>query len=413
MSARAVAATDNDTPTYFIDEGSHKYRTELPNLIDDLGLSVYAHRLYTHIKRRAGEGEKGACTAGLRGMAKSCGMSLGMAAKARQELLDLGLVRFHVEIVRHKDGGGRYEVLTVSDVWSANFTFYARREQLKPFASDEARAAAARAHLICFLLERGHQVVRHRPAAKGASPEFWGLEEARALLASFLSDGGVSPHEHPPQGVPPREQGCSPHDTPGVSPGEHKKEPSGRRTSEEDSPPARQRATSSPRPTGAGEGGERRTLRLQDFRDHVEALSKTRAGAWIKDVEAVARSRWKRGKPEPEDEAEVRAFLAGNQLGSVETAMAAPPTSPPARGGMSLAVAKTQVGSIMRAPNAGAPAAIVEQMFSSGQIGEEVKGHLLAWASTLATAPARDPVPAEPSMHRQPQLRVVPAPATP
>ena len=405
MSARAVAATDNDIPTYFIDEGSHKYRTELPNLIDDLSLSVYAHRLYTHIKRRAGEGEKGFCTAGLRGMAKSCGMSLGMAAKARQELLDLGLVRFHVEIVRHKDGGGRYEVLTVSDVWPANFTFYARREQLKPFTSDETRAAAARAHLICFLLERGHQVVRHRPAAKGASPEFWGLEEARSLLASFLSDGGVSPHEHPPGGVPPREQGCSPHDTPGVSPGEHKKEPFGRKTSEEDSPPARQRATSSPRQAEAGEGGERQPLRLQDFRDHVEALSKTRAGAWIKDVEAVARSRWKRGKPEPEDVAEVKAFLAGYQPGSVETATAAPATSTPARGGMSLAVAKVQVGSIMRAPNAGPPAAIVEQMFSSGQISEEVREQLLEWTPTLTTAPAAPGVP------RQPHLHVVPAQA--
>jgi hypothetical protein len=37
----------------------------------------------------------------------------------------------------------------------------------------------------------------------------------------------------------------------------------------------------------------------------------TPAGVWIKDVEAVARSRWKQGKPEPEDAAEVRAFLAG------------------------------------------------------------------------------------------------------
>jgi hypothetical protein len=340
-------------------------------------------------------------------------MSLGMAAKARQELLDLGLVRFNVEIVRHKDGGGRYEVLTIADVWPANFTFYARREQLKPFASDESRATAARAHLICFLLERGHQVVRHRPVVKGASPEIWGLEEARALLASFLSDGGVSPHEHPPRGVPPRERGCSPHDTPGVSPGEHKKEPSGRRTSEEDSPPARQRATSSPRPAGDGEGGERQPLRLQDFRDHVEALSKTRAGAWIKDVEAVARSRWKRGKPEPEDVAEVRAFLAGNQPGSVETAATAPAAATPTRGGMSLSVARTQVASIMCAPNAGPPAAIVEQMFSSGQIGEKVKGELLEWAATLETAPARDSAPAAPGVPRTARLHVVPASAVP
>lgn len=248
MSTNPARATDNDIPTYFIDEGSHKFRTELPNLIDDLGLSVYAHRLYTHIKRRAGADDNGSCTAGLRGMAKSCGMSLGMAAKARQELLDLGLIRFRVEIMRHKDGGGRYEVLTVADVWPANFTFYARREQLKAFASDEARAAAARAHLICFLLERGHQVVKHRPKVKGAPPEIWGLEEARAYLATFLSDGGVSPHEHPPGGVLPRERGCSPHETPGVSPREHKKEPPERKTNEEHTHTARTRAAPARRP---------------------------------------------------------------------------------------------------------------------------------------------------------------------
>lgn len=413
MSTNPTRATDSNIPTYFIDEGSHKFRTELPNLIDDLGLSVYAHRLYTHVKRRAGADDNGSCTAGLRGMAKSCGMSLGMAAKARQELLDLGLIRFRVEIVRHKDGGGRYEVLTVADVWPANFTFYARREQLKPFASDEARAAAARAHLICFLLERGHQVVRHRPAAKGASLELWDVEEARAFLATFLSDGGVSPHEHPPGGVPLHERGCSPHDTPGVSPGEHKKKPSGRRTDEETSPPARARAGSSPRPAEAGEGGERQPLRLQDFRDHVEALSKTRAGAWIKDVEAVARSRWKQGKPEPEDVAEVRAFLAGNQPGSLKTAAPAPATATPVRGGMSLAVAKTQVVSIMRAPKAGPPVAIVEQMFSSGQVGQEVRAQLLEWAPTLATAPSLNSASVASSVRRQPHLRVVPGQATP
>jgi hypothetical protein len=78
---------------------------------------------------------------------------------------------------------------------------------------------------------------------------------------------------------------------------------------------------------------------------------------------------------------------------------------------MSLGVAKTQVGSIMRAPNAGPPAAIVEQMFSSGQIGEEVRGQLLEWASKLATASARDSASAVPGVRQQPHLHVVPAQA--
>ena len=142
MSAHPAAVYD--LPTYFIDEGSHKFRTELPNLVDDLGLNIYAHSLYAHVKRRAGD--SGKSTAGLRSMAKACGMSPGSAAKARQELLDLGLIRRRIEIVRHETGGGRYEVLTAADIWPANFTFYERlkRRQLKPLTA-ETRAAAARA----------------------------------------------------------------------------------------------------------------------------------------------------------------------------------------------------------------------------------------------------------------------------
>lgn len=188
MSARS--ATDNDSPTYFIDEGSHKFRTELPNFIDDLGLNVYGHSLYAHIKRRAGDGDNGRCTAGPRGMAKACKMSLGTAAKARQVLLDLGLIRSGVEVVRRTTGGGRYEVLTAADIWPANFTFYERlkRKQPKPLTHD-TRSAAARAHLVCSLLEKGYEVVRHRPQAKGANPELWQIKDARAHLAAFLSDG--------------------------------------------------------------------------------------------------------------------------------------------------------------------------------------------------------------------------------
>lgn len=193
MSAHPAAVYD--LPTYFIDEGSHKFRTELPNLGDDLGLNIYAHRLYAHVKRRAGD--SGKSTAGLRSMAKACGMSPGSAAKACQELLDLGLIRRRIEIVRHETGGGRYEVPTAADIWPANFTFYERlkRRQLKPLTA-ETRAAAARAHLVCFLVEKGHEVVRHRSEAKGASPELWGARRCACSSCIILIGRGVSPCEH-------------------------------------------------------------------------------------------------------------------------------------------------------------------------------------------------------------------------
>jgi hypothetical protein len=389
MSTRPAAATDNDTPTYFIDEGSHKFRTELPNLIDDLGLSVYAHRLYTHIKRRAGEGEKGACTAGLRGMAKSCGMSLGMAAKARQELLDLGLIRFHVEIVRHKNGGGRYEVLTAANVWPANFTFYARRELLKPFASDEARAAAARAHLICFLLERGHRVVRRRPAAKGASPEFWGLEEARGYLATFLSDGGVSPHEHPPRGVSPRERGCSPGDTPGVSPGEHKKEPSGRRTREEHTHTARVRATT-PSAT-AGVCVTKSRFSLEERKAH--AGRHNLGGGWLTNS--------RDGRYDEAIELDIERLAPE----AAETRRRAP-----ADNTMTLSAARVHVRSVLSVGVGTDGAALIDSLLSYGKISAQTGGTLLDELPQLLRQAGR----AMPGARQQlGHVRVVPAPAAP
>ena len=119
MSARPSAA---DAHARIVDESDlRKYRTELPNLIDDLSLSPYAQRLYSHIKRRAGASDGGECKAGLRGMARHCDMSLGKASAARKELLDRGLIR--VERKSAKEGGF-YDSITIVDIWPANFAFY-------------------------------------------------------------------------------------------------------------------------------------------------------------------------------------------------------------------------------------------------------------------------------------------------
>lgn len=75
-----------------IDAGDlRRYRTELPNIIDDMGLSVYAFRLYAHIKRVAGAGD-GRCFQSTRRMAEICCMSVGTARKAKVELVNAGLI---------------------------------------------------------------------------------------------------------------------------------------------------------------------------------------------------------------------------------------------------------------------------------------------------------------------------------
>jgi hypothetical protein len=110
-----------DTPQRVKDEGSlHHYRIELPNLIDDMDMSVYAFRLYAHLKRRAGD--HGDCWEGTRKLAASCRMSLGQVSKAKKELIDLGLIT----ITKRDTPSGPGDEISIIDIWPKNFDTFKR-----------------------------------------------------------------------------------------------------------------------------------------------------------------------------------------------------------------------------------------------------------------------------------------------
>jgi hypothetical protein len=48
-----VSAPDDTTHAIFDEGDLRKYRTEIPNIVDDLALSPHAYRLYGHMKRSA------------------------------------------------------------------------------------------------------------------------------------------------------------------------------------------------------------------------------------------------------------------------------------------------------------------------------------------------------------------------
>lgn len=95
------------------------YRIELPNLIDDLGLSVYAFRLYVHLKRVAED--EGSCWQSARTLADACNMSSGQVSKAKDELEQKQLIARHPKILR----GGIGDDITIVDIWPQNFKCYA------------------------------------------------------------------------------------------------------------------------------------------------------------------------------------------------------------------------------------------------------------------------------------------------
>jgi hypothetical protein len=97
----------------------HKYRIELPVLIDDMDLSVYARSLYIHLKRVAGD--HGSCWESARTLAKACGMSAGQVSKAKDELERHGLIVRNIKSVK----GGIGDDITIVDIWPDTFQRYA------------------------------------------------------------------------------------------------------------------------------------------------------------------------------------------------------------------------------------------------------------------------------------------------
>jgi hypothetical protein len=100
---------------------NHKYRTEIPNLIVDKGLSPYALCLYVHIKRTAGD--KGKCWKSIRTLAKDSGMCRNVVFKAEQELMRHGQIT--ISKVVNKHGGYPCNEIRITDVWDENYRSFA------------------------------------------------------------------------------------------------------------------------------------------------------------------------------------------------------------------------------------------------------------------------------------------------
>lgn len=97
------------------------YRVELPILLDDMNLSVYAFRLYVHLKRVAERSDEGSCWESARTLASACNMSSGQVSKAKDELEQQGLITRHPKVLR----GGIGDDITIVDIWPRNFERYA------------------------------------------------------------------------------------------------------------------------------------------------------------------------------------------------------------------------------------------------------------------------------------------------
>lgn len=95
---------------------NHSNFAMIPNLVDDAGLSVFAYRLYGHLRRVAGD--EGACWKSVRTLSKVCRMSPASVMKARKELLSHGLIECQA---RANQYGGRDLIeIRIIDIWGKN-----------------------------------------------------------------------------------------------------------------------------------------------------------------------------------------------------------------------------------------------------------------------------------------------------
>lgn len=99
----------------------HRYRTEIPNMLLEMDLSVYAMRLYLQIKKIAGD--DGKCFYSTRELAEQCRMGTGSVSRAKQELVDRDLIRVERDSVNDRDN------ITIVDLWPANFAHFARESE--------------------------------------------------------------------------------------------------------------------------------------------------------------------------------------------------------------------------------------------------------------------------------------------
>lgn len=105
-----------------------KWRTELPNMLDELGLDVYEYRLLGHYIRR------GMTYEGSTETARVCNMSRRQVLNKRKSLAERGLIyTCHMsksELIAHKwripddAPDGDYCVVKPLDIWEKNLEYF-------------------------------------------------------------------------------------------------------------------------------------------------------------------------------------------------------------------------------------------------------------------------------------------------
>lgn len=160
-----------------IDESNHKWRIELPNIIDDMDLDPYEVRLYLKFKRIAGDA--GYCNRSNARLAKETKMGLTKLkeckARLAQPFPELGgkpLIRITPR--KNEDGGAKSDLITIVDIWPENFEIFLNQKK--------ARQSEVKKDLGVVATQPGVVVSQPgggREANRGGSPNDYKEEQSK------------------------------------------------------------------------------------------------------------------------------------------------------------------------------------------------------------------------------------------
>lgn len=102
------------------EEAPHDYFAMLPKVVEYLGLSPYAYRLYCHFKQITGE--RGKCTRSTLTLAEECLMSAGSVSNAKRELTSTTPPLIRITNIAQPGGIGHR--ITITDIWGVNHAFF-------------------------------------------------------------------------------------------------------------------------------------------------------------------------------------------------------------------------------------------------------------------------------------------------
>lgn len=99
------------------------YRTQIPNIIDDLGLDPFERALYVHYKRTCGENPDGYSNETTETISGKLRMSTGQVSNARKSLITRGLIIAT---------STRPVVVKIVNIWELNRIYYQAERESRP-----------------------------------------------------------------------------------------------------------------------------------------------------------------------------------------------------------------------------------------------------------------------------------------